>query len=111
MMKRMVYKDETGYHMYMDVDEPPAKRLYDLEEERERRERSEAWVELLLEPGREGVSNRVGPPHLIMQLLTKELVTVFREMKIPGVSDYQLVEELRKLMIERMEKEDTDVLR
>lgn len=110
-MKRMVYKDETGYHMYMDVDEPPVKRLYDLEEERERRERSEAWVELLLEPGRESITNRIGPPHIIMQLLTDELVTVLREMKIPGVSNYQLVEEFRKLMVERMEKEAPDVLR
>lgn len=30
-MKRMAYKDETGYHLHMDLDDSPVKRLFELE--------------------------------------------------------------------------------
>ncbi len=30
MMKRMAYKDETGYHLHIDLDESPVKRLFEL---------------------------------------------------------------------------------
>ena len=38
MMKRMAYKDETGYHLHMELDDSPVKRLFELEEEAARRE-------------------------------------------------------------------------
>lgn len=45
-MKRMAYKDETGYHLHMDLDDSPVKRLFELEEEAAQRENALALVEM-----------------------------------------------------------------
>lgn len=111
MMKRMAYKDETGYHLHMDLDDSPVKRLFELEEEAARRGNALALVEMRLESNDSFQLIREGGSRKVVELMLNGLAQTLNEIRVPGATDRQLVEDAYNALIELLAKEQSDVLR
>lgn len=110
-MKRMAYKDETGYHLQMDLDDSPVKRLFELEEEAAQRENALALVEMRLESNDSFQLIREGGRRKVVELMLNGLARTLNEIRVPGATDRQLADEVYNILIELLEKERSDVLR
>lgn len=111
MMKRMVYKDETGYHLHMDLDDSPVKRLFELEEEAAQRENVLARVEIRLESNDSFRLIREGGSRKAVELMLNGLARTLNEIRVPGATDRQLAEDAYNALIELLAKEQSNVLR
>lgn len=109
-MKRMAYKDETGYHLHMDLDDSPVKRLFELEEEAARRESALALVEMRMESNDSFQLIREGGSRKIVELMLNGLAQTMNEIRVPGTTDRQLAEEAYNILIELLAKEHSNVL-
>lgn len=110
MMKRMAYKDETGYHLQMDLDDSPVKRLFELEEEAARRENALALVEMRLESNDSFQLIREGSSRKVMELMLNGLARTMNEIRVPEATDRQLADEVYSILIELLAKERSNVL-
>lgn len=110
MMKRMAYKDETGYHLHMDLDESPVKRLFELEEEAARRENALALVEMRLESNDSFQLIREGDSRKVVELMLNGLARTLNEIRIPEATDRSLSESVYNDLIELLAKERSNVL-
>lgn len=110
-MKRMAYKDETGYHLHMDLDDSPVKRLFELEEEAAQRENVLARVEMRLESNDSFQLIREGGSRKVVELMLNGLARTLNEIRVPGATDRQLADEVYNILIELLAKEQSDVLR
>lgn len=111
MMKRMAYKDETGYHLHMDLDESPVKRLFELEEEAAQRENVLARVEIRLNHESRIFTAMKGASGKVAGLMIDGLAQLLNEIRVPGATDRQLADEVYNILIELLAKERSDVLR
>ena len=111
MMKRMAYKDETGYHLHMDLDDSPVKRLFELEEEAARRGNALALVEMRLESNDSFQLIREGGSRKVVELMLNGLARTLNEIRVPGATDRQLAEDAYSALIELLAKEQSNVLR
>lgn len=109
-MKRMAYKDETGYHLHMDLDESPVKRLFELEEEAARRENALALVEMRLESNDSFQLIREGDSRKVVELMLNGLARTLNEIRIPEATDRSLSESVYNDLIELLAKERSNVL-
>lgn len=110
-MKRMAYKDETGYHLHMDLDDSPVKRLFELEEEAAQRENVLARVEIRLESNDSFQLIREGGSRKVVELMLNGLARTLNEIRVPGATDRQLAEDAYNALIELLAKEQSNVLR
>lgn len=109
-MKRMAYKDETGYHLHMDLDESPVKRLFELEEEAAQRENALALVEMRLESNDSFQLIREGDSRKVVELMLNGLARTLNEILVPGATNRQLSESVYNDLIELLAKERSNVL-
>lgn len=110
MMKRMAYKDETGYHLHMDLDDSPVKRLFELEEEAAQRENVLARVEIRLNHENRIFTDMKGTSSKVAGMIDG-LAQLLNEIRAPGATDRQLADEVYNILIELLAKERSDVLR
>ena len=111
-MKRMAYKDETGYHLHMDLDESPVKRLFELEEKEEaRRENARVWVEIRMNHENHIKVNMAGNSGDLVDMVMTVLASMLNKYRIPEATDRQLAENAYNILIELLAKEQSDVLR
>ena len=107
----MAYKDETGYHLQMDLDDSPVKRLFELEEEAAQRENVLARVEIRLESNDSFQLIREGGSRKVVELMLNGLARTLNEIRVPGATDRQLAEDAYNALIELLAKEQSNVLR
>ena len=110
-MKRMAYKDETGYHLHIDLDDSPAKRLFELEEEAARRANALACAEMQLDGENCIMTKMDGNSGDLVELILTGLARLLNEVRIPEATDRQLAEDAYNALIELLAKEQSNVLR
>lgn len=97
MMKRMAYKDETGYHLHMDLDDSPVKRLFELEE-----------MQMV---GENYILTKMdGNSGDLVDLVLTGLARLLNEVRIPEATDRSLSESVYNDLIELLAKERSNVL-
>ena len=106
----MAYKDETGYHLQMDLDDSPVKRLFELEEEAAQRENVLARVEIRLESNDSFRLILEGGSRKVVELMLTGLARLLNEVRIPEATDRSLSESVYNDLIELLAKERSNVL-
>ena len=110
MMKRMAYKDETSYHLHMDLDDSPVKRLFELEEEAARRGNALALVEMQMVGENYILTKMDGNSGDLVDLVLTGLARLLNEVRIPEATDRSLSESVYNDLIELLAKERSNVL-